>query len=78
MTAYRFVTLTCDGLRPVNGNDMPCGEIHDPGMARTVQDARRSAASEGWRFQAGQDLCPRHFGYMRVGSSWVREPEDAS
>lgn len=43
MTAYRFVTLTCDG----------CGEIHDDGRSVTVPAARVSAAREGWRHRRG-------------------------
>lgn len=78
MTAYRFVTLTCDGTTAAEGAARPCGEMCDPGMATTVHDARRAAAAEGWRFQAGQDLCPRHFGFHPTGYGWERDPEDAS
>lgn len=38
MTAYRFVTLTCDR----------CGEVNDGGIVRTVREARSIAAAEGW------------------------------
>lgn len=38
MTAYRFVTITCDG----------CGEVFDPGQARSVKEARLGAEGEGW------------------------------
>jgi hypothetical protein len=55
MTAYRFVTLTCD----------ICGEIHDDGISMRVREARKTAAREGWRTvrtQEGKflDKCPRH------------------
>lgn len=56
MTAYRFVTLTCDG----------CGEINDPGTVRTIREARAIAKSEGWLYRDGQDLCPI------CGRGWVR------
>jgi hypothetical protein len=39
VTAYRFVTLTCDG----------CGEVFDDGASLRIPEARRSAAWEqGW------------------------------
>lgn len=44
MTAYRFVTLTCDG----------CGEIHDAGQSRNATEARTAAAAEGWRHRRGE------------------------
>ena len=49
MTAYRFVTLTCDG----------CGEISDEG-GLTIPGARQSASRRGWTFGARRvraDLC---------------------
>ncbi len=49
MTAYRFVTLTCDR----------CGEIHEGGTDTTVAQAREGAAAEGWRYERRRDLCPR-------------------
>jgi hypothetical protein len=49
MSAYRFVTLTCD----------KCFEIFDGGTDRTVKDAREHAASQGWSHPSrSQDLCP--------------------
>lgn len=48
MTAYRFVTLTCDG----------CGEIHDDGQSLTAAKARASAKSGGWtQPNRGEDRC---------------------
>lgn len=47
MTSYRFVTLTCDG----------CGEIFDPGTARTVSDCRRYARAYGWANRGLDDRC---------------------
>ena len=38
MTAYRFVTLTCDR----------CGEVYDSGTPRTTREARAQARREGW------------------------------
>lgn len=48
MTAYRFVTLTCDR----------CGEIYDYGSDKTAGMARSHAAAEGWRYLQRRDLCP--------------------
>lgn len=39
MSAYRFVTLTCDG----------CGEIWDEGYETRTVNARKRAARRGWR-----------------------------
>lgn len=39
MTAYRFVTLTCDH----------CGEIYDGGCDRTVKEALAGASRDGWK-----------------------------
>lgn len=57
MTAYRFVTLTCDG----------CGEIFDEGTKTTFREARQAAARYGWWTTGGglshqpvQDWCPKH------------------
>lgn len=56
MTAYRFVTLTCD----------ECGEIWDGGTDRTVTQARRGAKAVGWKYdRARGDTCPLHNGYWR-------------
>ena len=51
MTAYRFVTLTCDG----------CGEIWDHGIAVTFAEARGFARLSGWSFvrEGSQDYCGR-------------------
>lgn len=38
MTAYRFVTLTCDG----------CGEIWDYGIHTRFASARQAARAMGW------------------------------
>lgn len=49
MSAYRFVTLTCDG----------CGEIHDSGSSATVAHARKVARAEAWTSPArNDDRCP--------------------
>lgn len=49
MTAYRFVTLTCDR----------CFQIFDGGTDRTVREARAHAHAEaGWiQHRRGGDLC---------------------
>lgn len=48
MTAYRFVTLTCDS----------CGKVWDNGIIVTVAEARRKAARDGWGQPAkGRDQC---------------------
>lgn len=48
MTAYRFVTLTCDS----------CGEIWDDGMSKRFGEARSSARQAGWvRMGTTGDLC---------------------
>lgn len=48
MTAYRFVTLTCDS----------CGEIWDGGTDRTARQARFGARSVGWtQPERSQDRC---------------------
>lgn len=66
MTAYRFVTLTCD----------ECGEISDGGHDVTVTAARATARAEGWTYQQNRDLCPRHRGYRHVeGIGWVKDPQ---
>ncbi|MET4143935.1 hypothetical protein ABIB45_000802 [Arthrobacter sp. UYCo732] len=55
MTAYRFVTLTCDS----------CGEVFDDGASLRIPEARRRAAFEGgWATGAATrlgktDYCPR-------------------
>ncbi|WP_061001529.1 hypothetical protein [Mycolicibacterium mucogenicum] len=65
MTAYRYVTITCD----------LCGEICDPGMAKTVRAARAAARAEGWKHVSGQDHCPRHYGYYSSEvSGWLYDP----
>jgi hypothetical protein len=46
MTAYRFVTLTCDN----------CGEIHDGGASVTFREIRRDAAvTAGWTLRWNQN-----------------------
>lgn len=55
MTAYRFVTLTCD----------ICGEIFDEGIQVYVCDCRKTAAARGWRTGWGTDrrridICWKH------------------
>ena len=66
MTAYRFVTLTCD----------ECGEIFDSGNSKAVSDARGQAKAEGWQYRRHQDLCPRHFGYIASSViGWVYMPD---
>ena len=62
MTAYRFVTLTCD----------ECGEISDGGMDRSVKEARATARAEGWAYQHRRDICPAHRGYRRMSYGWER------
>jgi len=56
VTAYRFVTLTCD----------ECGEISDGGMDRTVREARATARANGWQHDERGDTCPLHNGYRRL------------
>lgn len=69
MTAYRFVTLTCDA----------CGEISDSGESRNVHEARQHAKAERWRVLLRKDLCPRHFGYYYSDvSGWIYNPGIAS
>lgn len=48
MTAYRFVTLTCDN----------CGNVFDPGIQPSVAGCRAEAYRYGWRkIGHGIDLC---------------------
>lgn len=69
MTAYRFVTLTCDA----------CGELFDSGDSRSVKDARAKARAEHWRHVQREDLCPLHFGhYWSEVAGWVYHPEIAA
>jgi hypothetical protein len=68
MSAYRYWTLTCDW----------CGEIHDPGTAKTAIEARESAAAEGWHKMGHKDACPRHYGYISTPSGWIYLPEVAA
>jgi hypothetical protein len=67
MTAYRFVTLTCD----------ECGEVSDGGMDRSVKQARATARADGWGYEHRRDICPSHRGYTRICgdgfSVWVRD-----
>lgn len=63
MTAYRFVTLTCD----------ECYEIWDDGQSKKIRDARASAKTAGWIFRDGQDLCPVHLGYHRTAFGYERD-----
>jgi hypothetical protein len=63
VTAYRFVTLTCD----------LCGEISDGGTDRTVREARATAKAEGWKHDARGDTCPKHNGWTRLGYGWERD-----
>lgn len=62
MTAYRFVTLTCD----------ECGEIHDSGESSTVKDARQCASAEGWHYEKRRDTCPLHHGFRRTAYGYER------
>jgi hypothetical protein len=57
MTAYRFVTLTCD----------ECGEIHDDGQSRGIRAARADAKEHGWHYSRERgDTCPLHHGWRRT------------
>jgi len=48
VTAYRFVTLTCDS----------CGAVFDSGIHATVGGVRASAYYAGWRQPVrGRDQC---------------------
>lgn len=50
MSAYRFVTLTCDA----------CGEIFDHGIHTRVRECRTYAAKRfGWSSRNGYDYCGR-------------------
>lgn len=65
MTAYRFVTLTCD----------VCGEISDGGTDRTVSQARATAKAAGWKRNGRTDECPRHHGYYwSEPGGWIYDP----
>lgn len=67
MTAYRFVTLTCD----------LCGEIWDGGAITSVRDARRGARLEGWRYDSRGNTCPQHNGWRRIGdNAWERRDDE--
>lgn len=63
MTAYRFVTLTCDR----------CGEIWDDGIDVRVRETRDAAARAGWRYELRRDLCPR---CKHAGGGWPVRHED--
>ncbi len=64
MSAYRFVTLTCDR----------CGEIFDYGTQTTVRGCRETAARLGWRYERRRDLCPN---CKNAARKWPeREDED--
>lgn len=65
MSAYRFVTLTCD----------LCGEIYDSGESRTAKDARACARNEGWHCRPGRDECPLHHGYRRTFYGYERDTD---
>jgi hypothetical protein len=69
VTAYRFVTLTCD----------ECGEVSDGGMDLSVKAARATARAEHWTYEGRRDICPRHHGYYwcDVGG-WIYDPAIAS
>ena len=60
MTAYRFVTLTCDN----------CGEVYDNGLNIRIPECRESARREGWaRGINGRttDYCPKcHAGGLGI------------
>lgn len=49
MTAYRFVTLTCDG----------CGEIWDDGRSFSAFDARITSGRAGWTSAPNSDSAIR-------------------
>lgn len=68
MTAYRFVTLTCDH----------CGEIFDPGTEIYTRRVRRMAAAIGWQIRWApnrlmQDWCGTH---RRAGDGGVETLEE--
>lgn len=63
MTAYRFVTLTCDR----------CGEIFDEGIQTRVRECREAAAVRGWRYERRRDLCPI---CKNAGGGWPIRHED--
>lgn len=56
MTAFRFVTLVCDG----------CFTAFDPGTAFTEPDARADAADAGWVCTGEEDRCPACTGTERT------------
>ncbi|HTN58936.1 MAG TPA: hypothetical protein VL043_11765 [Protaetiibacter sp.] len=68
MTAYRFVTLTCDG----------CGEVFDNGQSLTVASARRAAKAEAWTNPSrGRDHCPLCSGTrIRIGGVMAFIPKN--
>lgn len=66
MTAYRFVTLTCD----------QCGEIYDSGTHVKVQETRHAAAREGWRYERRRDICPRCTQAIRSKVRWPINQQD--
>lgn len=50
MSAYRFITLTCD----------VCGEIYDPGFGTITKKVRNNAKQEGWKStKHSEDFCPK-------------------
>lgn len=55
MTAYRFVTLTCDR----------CGEVFE-GSHPGVPATRELASREGWRYERRRDLCRNCFLKIRT------------
>lgn len=59
MTAYRFVTLTCDG----------CGEVYDDGRSLSALSVRSNARREAWTNPGRNvDHCPACSGtHKRVG-----------
>lgn len=57
MSAYRLVTLRCDGLLDHGFRTCPW-ELHGD----RASDLRREARSKGWLVSepGGKDFCPRH------------------
>lgn len=64
MSAYRFVTLTCD----------ECGEIFDDGQSVGIRECRTNAAAENWRYDRTRgDTCPKHNGWVLINGHYHQE-----